>query len=84
MMEAFSPTPPTWTENAIHSLDFYCPRCGNDAHKAQRVWINRRAPVIGENSQRRWQEFYYCECGEAWWAWSSDRPPSEFAQRENS
>jgi len=82
-MEAFNPVPPQWTQDAIHSLDFCCPRCGNEVRKAQRVWINRRAPVIGDNYERKWQEFYQCDCGEVWWAWSNDRPPSELAQREN-
>ena len=42
--------------------------------KAQFVWINRRSPVYTPDHRRKWQEFYKCECGAAWWAWSSDRP----------
>ncbi|AFY77753.1 MAG: hypothetical protein IGR93_14990 [Hydrococcus sp. C42_A2020_068] len=80
-MDAFSPTPPGWTETAVHALDFSCPRCRASAIKAQRVWINRRAPVIGEDYRRKWQEFYQCKCGQVWWSWSSDRPPSELANR---
>ena len=80
-MDAFSPTPPPWTETAIHGLQFCCPPCHASANKAQKAWINRRAPVITEDYGRRWQEFYLCECEQAWWAWSSDRPPSDF--REN-
>ncbi len=76
-MDAFSPTPPAWTETAIHGLQFRCPRCYASANKAQKAWINRRAPVISEDYGRRWQEFYLCECEQAWWAWSSDRPPSD-------
>ncbi|ACK71436.1 conserved hypothetical protein [Gloeothece citriformis PCC 7424] len=79
-MEAFSPTPPPWLEKAIHATNFCCPRCRASAAKAQRVWINRRAPVLGEDYRRKWQEFYLCECEQAWWAWSSDRPPSEFSK----
>jgi hypothetical protein len=45
------------------------------------VWINRRSPVYTENHQRKWQEFYQCGCQSAWWAWSNDRPPSEFSDR---
>ncbi|NEO26108.1 MAG: hypothetical protein F6K03_04230 [Kamptonema sp. SIO4C4] len=80
-MEAFDPTPPNWTESATHALQFFCPRCGASTFEAQRVWINRRAPVISEDYHRKWQEFYQCDCGQVWWAWSSDRPPSELAQR---
>jgi len=50
--------------------------------EAQKVWINRRSPVYTENSKRKWQEFYQCQCGSVWWAWSSDRPPSELAQQD--
>jgi hypothetical protein len=80
-MDAFSPTPPDWTQTATHAFDFCCPRCHASAAKAQRVWINRRAPVIGEDYRRKWQEFYLCECEQVWWAWSSDRPSSELADR---
>ncbi|MDJ0600086.1 MAG: hypothetical protein QNJ37_14750 [Crocosphaera sp.] len=76
-MDAFSPTPPPWTETAVHGLQFCCPRCHSTANKAQKAWINRQAPVITEDYGRRWQEFYLCECEQAWWAWSSDRPPSD-------
>lgn len=81
-MDAFSPVAPNWTQTAVHSLDFCCPRCRAPAASALRVWINRRAPVMSEDYQRKWQEFYQCECEQVWWAWSSDRPPSEYAQRE--
>ncbi|GGA30803.1 hypothetical protein [Okeania sp. KiyG1] len=78
-MEAFSPTPPEWTESSIHVFQFSCPKCGAGTIDAQAVWINRRSPVYGENSRRKWQEFYHCKCGCSWWAWSSDRPPSKYA-----
>ncbi|MGL5033609.1 MAG: hypothetical protein ACRC6M_07385 [Microcystaceae cyanobacterium] len=81
-MEAFSFTPPDWTENAIHAHEFHCPRCRETARKAKGVWINRRSPVTGEDFRRKWQEFYNCECGQAWWGWSSDRPPSDL-NRQN-
>jgi len=83
-MEAFSPVPPQWTQHATHSLEFGCPRCKQGAAVARNVWINRRAPVVGDNYRRKWQEFYECECGQVWWAWSSDRPPSEYTRREGS
>jgi hypothetical protein len=83
-IEAFEPTAPSWTNNATHSLQFCCPSCRESAAKSQRVWINRYAPVITEDYQRRWQEFYQCECGKAWWAWSSDRPPSNLKKTPES
>ena len=79
-MEAFDPTPPEWTAAAVHIHDFCCPQCQADCGEANRVWINRRAMVITQQHQRRWQEFYHCQCGQAWWAWSSDRPPSKLGQ----
>jgi hypothetical protein len=76
-MEAFDLTPPDWTQSAIHAHPFCCPCCGSGSKAAAKVWINRRSPVYGENHRRKWQEFYQCgECNTAWWAWSSDRPPS--------
>lgn len=81
-MDAFSATPPAWTKPATHALDFCCPSCRASASKAVRVWINRRAPVMGEDYRRKWQEFYQCECDRVWWAWSSDRPPSELVKSE--
>ncbi|ARI83567.1 hypothetical protein C789_4323 [Microcystis aeruginosa FACHB-905 = DIANCHI905] len=74
IMDAFSPFPPDWTENAVHAYNFCCPYCGAKAKEAQAVWINRRAPVLGEDSRRKWQEFYHCQCDRVWWAWNSDRP----------
>ncbi len=81
-MEAFDPTPPSWTSTASHSINFFCPRCGANAHKAIKVWINRRSPVISADYRRKWQEFYLCECDFVWWAWNSDRPESDLAKRE--
>ena len=78
-MEAFAPIPPSWTESAIHAHQFCCPNCGAASSQAKAVWINRRSPVYAENRRRKWQEFYRCECNSAWWAWSSDRPPSDFS-----
>lgn len=77
-MQAFSPTPPAWTDTAIHAFEFCCPTCRQSSLEAQAVWINRRAPVYQDNYRRKWQEFYQCACGTVWWAWSSDRPPSPF------
>lgn len=76
-MDAFVPTPPDWTADAVHAFEFCCPRCSAASLEAKRVWINRRSPVYGDDHRRRWQEFYECECGCVWWAWSSDRPPSK-------
>lgn len=81
-MEAFNPNPPNWAGQATHSQNFCCPNCKKLAKDAKSVWLNRRSPVYCENHRPKWQEFYDCECGTPWWAWSSDRPPSEFATRE--
>lgn len=75
-MDAFSPYPPDWTKTAVHAIGFCCPRCNQGPASAQKVWLNRRAPVMAEDYRRKWQEFYQCECDGVWWAWSSDRPPS--------
>lgn len=83
-MDAFSPVPPAWIEHAVHALTFRCPHCGESVTKSQKVWLNRRAPVLGTNNRRKFQEFYQCgECGGSWWAWSSDRPPSDLV-RDNA
>ena len=82
-MEAFNPTPPEWTTKATHALEFCCPTCRRGPQVAQRVWINRYAPVLGEDYRRKWQEFYQCECSQVWWAWSTVRPPSQLGKREN-
>ncbi|MBD1849605.1 hypothetical protein [Leptolyngbya sp. FACHB-711] len=76
-MDAFALTPPGWTRSAIHATEFCCPSCRSLVLDAQKVWINRRAPVFTEDHHRKWQEFYQCQCGAAWWAWSSDRPPTQ-------
>jgi hypothetical protein len=82
MDDAFSPTPPAWTEEATHAQTFACPQCAASEKEADRVWVNRRAPVMLESRRRKWQEFYHCNCGKAWWAWSDDRPPNEYADRQ--
>jgi len=82
MIDAFDPLSPQWTASAIHAMEFCCPKCQSTCMEAQKVWINRRSPVYTENSKRKWQEFYQCQCGSVWWAWSSDRPPSELAKRD--
>lgn len=82
-MDAFNPTPPAWTKKALHAIQFCCPNCRTAPNRAQQAWINRQAPVLTENYQRKWQEFYYCECDTVWWAWSSDRPPSDLAKKQN-
>jgi hypothetical protein len=83
MDEAFSPIPPDWIQSAIHAREFTCPHCRATCTVAHQVWINRRSPVYSEDRQRKWQEFYQCQCQCVWWAWSSDRPPSRFQLREN-
>jgi hypothetical protein len=77
-MEAFDPIPPSWTQSAIHAREFCCPKCSLSSLEATKVWINRRSPVFTEDHRRKWQEFYSCPCGAIWWAWSSDRPPTDF------
>ncbi|MGB3768345.1 MAG: hypothetical protein WA947_17435 [Phormidesmis sp.] len=74
-MDVFSPLPPDWIEDAVHSVPFGCPACGKGRREAQDVWLNRRSPVFTEERKRKLQEFCLCECGTAWWIWSSDRPP---------
>ena len=75
-MNPFSMDQPGWANDAVHSVKFCCPRCQGGAAEAEKVWINRRSPVMTEEYRRIWQEFYACNCGQAWWAWSSDRPPN--------
>ncbi len=77
-MDAFDPIAPEWTKNAVHSLNFRCPSCKESVSVALKAWLNRQAPVITDNYERKWQEFYQCQCEQVWWAWSSDRPPSPF------
>ena len=81
IMEAFSPTPPDWTKIATHAQGFCCPNCRASSTAATSAWINRRSPIFVENRKRKWQEFYNCECGTAWWGWSDERTPNEFADR---
>jgi hypothetical protein len=81
-MEAFDPVPPQWAESAAHANSFRCPTCNNGPDQSTAVWINRRSPVYTENHRKKWQEFYHCECGCPWWAWSSERPQTEFSGRE--
>lgn len=83
-MEAFSPIPPDWTKSAVHAIPFACPRCHASPSEALSVWINRRAPVMSEDYRRKWQEFYLCNCQQAWWGWSSDRSPSLESEDEFS
>jgi hypothetical protein len=81
-MEAFDPVPPEWTLPAVHAAGFECPICHASSKAATKVWVNRRSPVFTEDHRRKWQEFYYCTCEAVWWAWSSDRPPSELTNQE--
>ncbi|MCM0592297.1 MAG: hypothetical protein HEQ35_25595 [Gloeotrichia echinulata IR180] len=78
-MDAFAPVPPEWTNQAIHAYKFCCPSCNSSSREAVQVWINRRSPVLTEAHGRKWQEFYNCQCGFVWWAWSSDRPPTDLS-----
>ncbi|HIK56593.1 MAG TPA: hypothetical protein IGS37_15705 [Synechococcales cyanobacterium M55_K2018_004] len=82
-MDAFAPVPPAWTETATHAWEFVCPTCRAHSTDAQQVWINRRSPVFSEDHRRKWQEFYQCQCGTVWWAWSTERPPSDLSKREH-
>lgn len=81
-MDAFSPVPPEWTTSATHAVGFCCPNCRASSREAELVWINRRSPVMTEEYQRIWQEFYQCQCRKVWWAWSNERPPSGLVKRE--
>lgn len=72
-MDIFDPNPPEWTYPAIHAHRFCCPTCQASNVEAGQVWLNRRAPVFTDGYQKKWQEFYQCQCGCVWWAWSSDR-----------
>jgi hypothetical protein len=81
-MDAFAPNPPEWTTKSIHAHNFCCPTCQASSLEAAEVWINRRSPVLTENRSRKWQEFYHCQCGCAWWAWSNDRPPTNLVKVE--
>ncbi|AFY44203.1 hypothetical protein [Nostoc sp. PCC 7107] len=83
-MDAFAPIPPEWTSEAVHAYEFCCPTCHSSSREALQVWINRRSPVFSEEHRRKWQEFYKCHCGCAWWAWSSDRPPSDLVKSEDN
>ncbi|MBD2455697.1 hypothetical protein H6G80_16605 [Nostoc sp. FACHB-87] len=83
-MDAFAPIPPEWTSKAVHAYEFCCPTCRSSSLEALQVWINRRSPVFSEEHRRKWQEFYQCHCGCAWWAWSSDRPPSDLVKPEDN
>lgn len=82
-MDAFATHPPEWTNSAIHSFTFTCPQCHASSREAVNVWLNRRSPVITYDYRRKWQEFYYCHCGCAWWAWSTDRPPSSLIKPQD-
>ncbi|AFZ48010.1 hypothetical protein Cyast_2060 [Cyanobacterium stanieri PCC 7202] len=82
-MEAFARSAPQWTYQATHAVSFCCPRCGASPRQATKVWLNRYAPVTMENRQRKWQEFYACECEQVWWAWSCDRPAPNNATPPN-
>jgi len=81
-MDAFAPIPPDWTEKAVHALDVCCPSCRAPIAEAEQVWINRRSPVFTEDHRRKWQEFYRCSCGQPWWLWSNDRPPTDLKKPE--
>ncbi|AUT02714.1 hypothetical protein CLI64_21220 [Nostoc sp. CENA543] len=83
-MDAFAPIPPEWTHKAVHAYEFCCPSCRASSLEAVQVWINRRSPVLTEGNRRKWQEFYHCQCGCVWWAWSSDRPPSDLIKQQDS
>lgn len=83
-MDAFAFTSPEWTNQAIHAYKFCCPSCGSSSLEAEKVWLNRRSPVMTDNYRRKWQEFYYCQCGYVWWAWSSDRPPTDLTNQQDN
>jgi len=63
-------------------MSFAVPSAALAVRMPAEVWINRRSPVYTEFNRRKWQEFYRCQCGGVWWAWSNDRPPSELVRRD--
>jgi hypothetical protein len=81
-MDAFSAKQPEWADRAVHAMTLNCPQCRTPSGEAESVWLNRRSPVYDQDRKSKWQEFYKCGCGAAWWAWSSDRPPNEYSDRE--
>jgi hypothetical protein len=81
-MDAFQLIPPEWTGAAVHAVKFCCPVCQAACTEANAAWVNRRSPVYTDDHRRKWQEFYQCTCGAVWWAWSSDRPPSDLVRQE--
>lgn len=83
-MDAFTPHPPEWIDSAKHAYEFCCPCCQATPMQAKQVWINRYSPVTTSDYRRKWQEFYACTCGQVWWAWSTDRPPSEIIKGEDT
>lgn len=83
-MDAFAPVPPGWTEAAVHAWEFSCPKCRAAAGEATEIWLNRRSPVFTEDHRRKWQMFYLCHCGAAWWAWSNEQPPNELKKIDTS
>ncbi|MBI1240079.1 hypothetical protein [Umezakia ovalisporum] len=82
-MDAFAPIPPKWTTQAVHAYQFCCPSCHASSLEAVQVWINRRTPVVTQDRRRKWQEFYNCQCGYVWWAWSIDRPPLDIQNSQD-
>lgn len=80
-MDAFSPDSPQWVDASVHAYDFCCPSCRATSRSANNVWLNRRSPVLNHDQRRKWQEFYLCSCGTAWWGWSDERPPSDLVQK---
>ncbi|MEI6427992.1 MAG: hypothetical protein WCO45_06315 [Pseudanabaena sp. ELA607] len=83
-MDAFAPVPPDWTQTATHAWHFCCPACSAAPSQAQAVWVNRRSPLYDESQKLRWQEFYHCDCGRAWWGWSNERPPSNLPPKADA
>ena len=76
-MDVFAKVAPQWTNQATLAFELCCPKCGSSSREAEKVWLNRYAPVITEGYGRKWQEFYYCKCSHVWWAWNNDRPPAD-------
>jgi hypothetical protein len=81
-MDMFASKQPEWADTSVHAMSLHCPQCRTPSIEAEAVWLNRRSPVYDNDRQRKWQEFYKCGCGCNWWAWSSDRPPNEYVDRE--
>jgi O-acetylhomoserine/O-acetylserine sulfhydrylase-like pyridoxal-dependent enzyme len=52
-MDAFVPTAPEWTNQAIHAYSVLLSR-HSSSREAVAVWLNRRSAVTTVNHRRKW------------------------------